>query len=208
MGNLRHDLSNYQHGHTACFVADTKFIMNIDNRMICVLWWTCSLIVIAMIKYIPIQTKMPYFDRICVRIPLRGIPHTITLKDTLTHWGRDKMAAISQTMFSNAFSWMKMCECCLSFHWSLFLRVQLTIFHHWFRSAPSHYLNQWWLVYWRIYALVGLNELITCVINTLRLGDTYLHLWTGSSVQAIACCLCSNKPLPQPTMTYCCQLDP
>ena len=26
----------------------------------------------------------------------------------LTHWGRDKMAAISQTTFSNAFSWMKM----------------------------------------------------------------------------------------------------
>ena len=34
---------------------------------------------------------------------------------------------------SNAFSWMKMCEFCLRFHWSLFLRVQLTIFHHWFR---------------------------------------------------------------------------
>ena len=26
----------------------------------------------------------------------------------LTHWGRDKMAAISQTTLSNAFSWMKM----------------------------------------------------------------------------------------------------
>ena len=26
----------------------------------------------------------------------------------LTHWGRDKMDAISQTTFSNAFSWMKM----------------------------------------------------------------------------------------------------
>ena len=26
----------------------------------------------------------------------------------LTHWGRDKMTAISQTTFSNAFSWMKM----------------------------------------------------------------------------------------------------
>ena len=26
----------------------------------------------------------------------------------LTHWGRDKMAAIFQTTFSNAFSWMKM----------------------------------------------------------------------------------------------------
>ena len=27
-------------------------------------------------------------------------------------------------------------------------------------SAPSHYLNQWWLVYWRIYASRGLNELV------------------------------------------------
>ena len=54
-------------------------------------------------------------------------------KKFLTHWGRDKMDAISQTVFSNAFSWMKMCEFCLRFHWSLFLRVQLTIFHHWFR---------------------------------------------------------------------------
>ena len=26
-------------------------------------------------------------------------------------------------------------------------------------QAPSHYLNQWWLVYWRIYASLGLNEL-------------------------------------------------
>ena len=27
---------------------------------------------------------------------------------TLTHWGQDKMAAVSQTTLSNAFSWMKM----------------------------------------------------------------------------------------------------
>ena len=47
----------------------------------------------------------------------------------LTHWGGDKMAAISQTMFSKAFYWMTMCEFCLWFHWSLFLRVQLKIFH-------------------------------------------------------------------------------
>ena len=38
----------------------------------------------------------------------------------LTHWGQDKMAAISQTMLANAFSWMEMCEFCLRFHWSLF----------------------------------------------------------------------------------------
>ena len=49
------------------------------------------------------------------------------------HWGRDKMDAILQTPFWSAFSWMKMFEFRLKFHWSLFLRVQLTIFQHWFR---------------------------------------------------------------------------
>ena len=51
----------------------------------------------------------------------------------LTHWGRDKMDAISQTTFSNAFSWMKMFEYRLRFDLSLFLRVELTISQHWFR---------------------------------------------------------------------------
>ena len=53
-------------------------------------------------------------------------------KVTLTHWGRDKMDAISQTT-STAFSWMKMFEFRLKFHRSLFPVVQLTIFQHWFR---------------------------------------------------------------------------
>ena len=79
----------------------------------------------------------------------------------LTHWGRDKMAAIFQTTFSNAFYWMKMFKFRLRFHWSLFPRVQLTIFQHWFRSwlgagqATSHYLKcitwpQWvkWVLHW------------------------------------------------------------
>ena len=56
----------------------------------------------------------------------------ITNRD-LTHWGRDKIDAISQTTFSSAFSWMKMNEFRLGFHWSLFLRFESTIFHHWFR---------------------------------------------------------------------------
>ena len=58
------------------------------------------------------------------------------------------MAAISQTTFSNAFSWMKFHGFRLIFHWSLFLRFELRIFQHWFRwwlganQATSHYLNQ------------------------------------------------------------------
>ena len=76
-----------------------------------------------------------------------------------------QMDAISQTTFSNAFSWKKMFEFRLKFHWSLFPRVPLTISQQWFRSWPgaghatSHCLKQCWLVYWRIYASPGLNEL-------------------------------------------------
>ena len=52
---------------------------------------------------------------------------------SITHWGQDKMAAIFQTTFSNAFSRMKMYKFWLRFHWSLFPRIQLIIFQHSFR---------------------------------------------------------------------------
>ena len=58
--------------------------------------------------------------------------HCICSNKWLTHWGRDKVAAIFQTPFSNAFSWMEMYEFRLKFHWSLFPMVQLRIFQHWF----------------------------------------------------------------------------
>ena len=96
-----------------------------------------------------------------MRTSVTNIPNVLNL----THWGRDKINNISQTTFSNVFSSMKMFEFRLKFHWSLFPMVQLTIFQHWFRwwlgavQATSHYLNQWWLVYRRIYASLGLNEL-------------------------------------------------
>ena len=46
---------------------------------------------------------------------------------SLTHWGRDKMAAISQTTFSNAFSWMKIYQFRLRFHWKFFPREEIYI---------------------------------------------------------------------------------
>ena len=49
-----------------------------------------------------------------------------------THWGRNKIAAISQT-FSSAFSWMKIYQFRLIFHSILFPMAKLTIFKHWFR---------------------------------------------------------------------------
>ena len=47
-----------------------------------------------------------------------------------THLPLNKMAAISQTMFSNAFSLMKKTYFWLKFHWSLFWRFQLIIAQH------------------------------------------------------------------------------
>ena len=67
-----------------------------------------------------------------------------------THLPLDKMVAVSQTIFSAAFLWMKSFVLWLKFHWSLFLRVKLAITQHWFRlwlgaeQAASHYLNQCW----------------------------------------------------------------
>ena len=49
---------------------------------------------------------------------------------SFTNWGRDKMVAISQTIFSNKYFSNKVFEFRLTFHWTLFLRVQLTIFQH------------------------------------------------------------------------------
>ena len=70
---------------------------------------------------------------------------------------RPRKIAIFQKTFSNVIFSMKLYEFWLKFHWSLFLGVQSTTFHHWFRKwlgadqVISNYLNQCRLVYWRIY---------------------------------------------------------
>ena len=83
------------------------------------------------------------------------------------------MAAIFQA-FSNASSLMKIDKFWSRFHWSFLPRTQLTIFKHSLRQwlgagqATSRYLNQWWLVYWSIYASLGLNELKRSPYRTLN----------------------------------------
>ena len=68
----------------------------------------------------------------------------------LAHLSLEKMGAISQTIFSGAFSWVRDVVFSLKFHCCLFIRVQLTITQHLFRlwlgavSVTSHYLNQCW----------------------------------------------------------------
>ena len=132
-------------------------------------WREASLLMLSPVMYILILDTSCLLCSVHLRI-WNYVAQSMMFS-RLTHWGWDKMAAVLQATLSNAFSWMKMLELRLIFHWSLFLRVQLTIFQHWFRwwlgagEATSHYLNQWWLVYWRIYASLGLNELISALFK-------------------------------------------
>ena len=73
-------------------------------------------------------TKLSIENCVQMMTTWHGNPSRIT--DPLTHWGWDKMAAVSQTTLSNTFSWVKMLEFRLKFHWSVFLRVKLTIIQH------------------------------------------------------------------------------
>ena len=79
------------------------------------------------------------FLKLCIsgsaisHIPGIVLPLVLFFYNTgLTHRGRAKMAAIFQTIFSNAFSWMKMYKFRWRFHWTLFPMIQLTISQHWF----------------------------------------------------------------------------
>ena len=63
----------------------------------------------------------------------KGFPvYSIGAKEETGH-SLTIIGAISQTTFSNAFSWMKIHKFRIRFHWSLFLLIELTIFQHWLR---------------------------------------------------------------------------
>ena len=73
-----------------------------------------------------------------------------------------KMAAISQTTFFNVFSWMKSFVFWYEFHWSLFLRFQLTMSQHWSgkgwvqnrQQAIIYYLfRKTWMSTWYTHAV-------------------------------------------------------
>ena len=76
----------------------------------------------------------------------------------------------------------------LRLHWSLFLVFKLTISYHWPRQwldldqETSDYPNQWWLIDWRIYASLGLNELKQCNRFPYPDGVSIEGLWSVDGV--------------------------
>ena len=107
---LVYTMYNHFNGYLQCTVSYAPFYVCNDMSAM------------TSIKYFKVKGK-----------PLEGTTRPVEFTLSLTHWSRDKMDAISRTTFSSAFSWMKMFEFRLQFEWSLFPRVQLTIFQHWFR---------------------------------------------------------------------------
>ena len=95
----------------------------------------------------------------------------------LTHWGQDKMAAISQTTFSNAFSWMKL--------FKILIKMSL-------KFLPKDVINisVYFSVYLCIYDSLSLNEL---KLRQPRPITSYQHV--------MACHLFSTKPLQEPMMS-------
>ena len=66
-------------------------------------------------------------------------------------------------------------------------------------QETSHYLNQWWLVYWRIYICVTRPQWV----NSSSPNAAYMRQWIGSSlVQVMACHLFGAKLLREPVLAY------
>ena len=115
--------------------------------------------------FLTLTTGMMTWNLVWSELPqIRGRGGWVTKFNTLRprqnypHFGNDNFKCI----FMNENVWILH----LRFHWSLFLRHELSIFQHWSRrwlgtdQATTHYLNQCcWLVYWHIYESLYLNEL-------------------------------------------------
>ena len=89
------------------------------------------------------------------------------------------MDAISQMTFSNVFSWMKMFDYCLKFHWRLFLRVHyfdyikyllehFTVSRQQYMLSPTHVPNDagMVLIFYGIHYTLYLTVTLSSVLIT------------------------------------------
>ena len=115
----------------------------------------------ALILFLLLSDKTSYF---------KILQFLFLFSSKLIHWGRDKMAAISQTTYSNAYPWMKIVNfeknkkqnnnteiCSLGSNW------QYGSIGSYNGLAPNRRQAIIWtnvsMLYWRINASLGLNEL-------------------------------------------------
>ena len=127
-------------------------------------------------KIITLSTQLGPTRHIWVKINLYNglMPMRIKVKPKLIslmthpliHWGRDEIDTILQTAFSNVFTWTKMYKLRLRFSLNFVPKVRINNIPALVqimacrRPGDKPLYDQWWLVYCRIYASLGLSELM------------------------------------------------
>ena len=127
----------------------------------CVNWRLCCgpIYVYHLVFWIPFAFKLPFYVMVYCHVPLKdaapvlGFVNTLRPRQNCRHFADD----IFKCIFID-----EMYEFSFRFDWNVFLRFQLTKFQISSDNGlvTSHYMNQCWLVYWRIYASLGLNQLM------------------------------------------------
>ena len=130
---------------------------------------------IYMINMMPVDVLLVQGDVAAVIMisPIGSRWILVFIRKGLTHWGRDLMAAISQTTFSSALSWMKMYEFRLRFHLTHCCPVDLQkwaiLTPYWFHQSLG-YLKKIWMpvvnIHWCPWTLKFLNiKLLMLIIK-------------------------------------------
>ena len=113
-------LSNYTDYFLDIFHCHFKIIMKYTGYFLDVLQRQCKVTINYAAYFVDI------FVILNIQMVISYSEYVLGIVSSLTHWGRDKMAAISQTTLSNAFSWMKMYELRLRIRWSFFPNVRIS----------------------------------------------------------------------------------
>ena len=166
------------------------------------------------VVFIPVYCRVPWGDNHILQIIMHGDIVSRHVKNhqayiVLTHWGRDKVAAILQTnMFKRIFLNENICisnEISLKYIPFVFIDnkstlVQMMTWRH-PGDKPLCKLMLWTNadpVYWRIYVALGGDESPHCsIVMWYMSSEICVNTGSGNSLL-----LGSTKPLPGPVLTY------
>ena len=94
-----------------------------NNQRELIEWWSWDISMFCRMQHFRQVTKsQPMLIVAYFKVPLYAARSS--KQGHFNSYPLDKMAALLQTIFSDAFSWMKIYVFWLEFHWNFFLRVQ------------------------------------------------------------------------------------
>ena len=119
----------------------------------------------------------------------------------LTYWGWDKMATNFLMTFSNAFSWMKIHEFFIRFHWSLFPIYNISTLDQIMGCClpGDKPFSETMMVSLLMHICITQPQ----IVNSSPPSAAFMCQWIRSAlVQIMACRLFGAKPLSKPVLDY------